>query len=78
MYFHSFGAVMLGIQFINGSILLHRFRCQRICLTKSLLLTAFDGLQLDGLPGVEPMTALLKGQADGMCDYHFDFNYVNV
>lgn len=44
------------------------FRCQRLFLAKSSPHTASDGLRPDGLPGVEPMIALSKGQADGMCD----------
>ena len=42
------------------------FRCGRLFLVKSSPHTASDGLQLDGLPDVGPMTALSKGQEDGM------------
>ena len=52
--------------FIDGSILLYCFRCQRLFLAKSTPHTALDGLQPDGPQGVGPMTAQSKGQADGM------------
>ena len=42
------------------------FRCQRLFLVKSSPHTASHGLQLNGLPDVGPMTALSKGQEDGM------------
>lgn len=56
---------MFWISLIDVSILLC-FRCQRCFLAKSLLPTVWDGLQRDGPRGVERMTALLRGQADGL------------
>ena len=56
---------MFWISLIDVSILLC-FSCQRRFLAKSLLPTVKDGLKRDGPRGVERMTALLRGQADGL------------